>query len=89
VAMKELFLDTRSDVEQFHIELIRKIPISRRLQMVTSLIQTTRWLSWLGICERYPHDTAEERHQRFFSLLYGDENLGKRVADLLVRRGIL
>jgi len=36
--------DTHPAVEQFHIELIRKIPHSRRLQMVTSLIKTTRQL---------------------------------------------
>lgn len=42
--MNTLSSDTHPAVERFHIELIRKIPLPRRLQMVTSLIKTTRQL---------------------------------------------
>ncbi len=84
--MKTLSLDTRPDVEQLHVKLIRKIPISRRIQLVSSLIQTTRKLSWKALCERYPQETEEKRIQHFIALLYGDEILAKRIAELLAKK---
>jgi hypothetical protein len=62
--MNTLSSDTHPEIERLHIELIRKSPISRRLQMVSSLVKTTRQLSWQGICKRYPHDTKEARIER-------------------------
>ena len=78
--------DTHPEIERLHIELIRKAPISRRLQMVTSLIKTTRQLSWQGICERYPQDTEETRIERFLTLLYNDNVLARNVVSLLAQR---
>jgi hypothetical protein len=86
--MKPLSFDTHPDVERLHIEMIRKTPLSLRLQMVTSLIQTTRQLSWRGICERYPEETLELRLRRFLFLLYGDKSLAGRVVDLMIEKGI-
>jgi len=80
--MHTLSPDTHSKVEQLHIELLRKAPIFRRLQMVTSLVKTTRQLSWQGICERYPHDTEEARIERYLTLLYNDNVLARKVASL-------
>ena len=78
--------DTHPEIERLHIELIRKTPISRRLQMVASLVKTTRQLSWQGICERYPHDTEEARIERFLTLLYKDNILARKVASFLAQR---
>lgn len=47
--MNALFSDTHPAVERFHIELILKIPLSRRLQMVTALIKTTRQLFTISL----------------------------------------
>jgi len=71
--MRTLSSDTHSEAERFQIELIRKMPVFRRLQMVASLVKTTRQLSWQGICERYPDETLEAHIKRFVFLLYGDE----------------
>lgn len=86
--MRSLFTDTQPSIERFYIELIRKAPIFRRLQMVTSLIQTTRQLSWRGICERYSQETLESRLRRFILLLYGDKFLADRVINLMIEKGI-
>jgi hypothetical protein len=86
--MRPLSPDTRPEVERIHIEMIRKAPISLRLQMVTSLIQTTRQLSWRGICERYSKDTFESRLRRFILLLYRDEFLADRLINLMMKKGI-
>jgi len=86
--MRPLSSDTQPQVERIHIEMIRKAPLSLRLQMVNSLIQTTRQLSWTGICERYPQETPESRLKRFVFLLYGDKPLAEQVVNLMVEKGI-
>ena len=86
--MKTLSPDTDPKMERIHIEFMRKAPISRRLQMVASLIQTTRQLSWRGICERYPLETGDERLQRFLMLLYEDQEMTQKVIDLRAKKGI-
>ena len=86
--MKPLSPDTQPQVERIHIGMIRKAPLSLRLQMVTSLIQTTRRLSWRGICERYSQETLESRLRRFVLLLYGDKSLADRVVNLMMEKGI-
>ncbi len=85
--MKPLSSDTHPEIERIHIEMIRKTPISVRLRMVNSLIQTTRQFSWRGICERYPEETPESRLRRFILLLYGDELLADRLMNLRKERG--
>ena len=86
--MKPLSFDTHPQVERIHIEMIRKAPLSLRLGMVTSLIQTTRQLSWKGICERYPQETLESRLRRFILLLYEDKFLAERVVKFIMEKGI-
>lgn len=83
--MKTMSPDTHPDIERFHLELIRKASIFRRLQMVTSLVKTTRYLSWQGICERYPNETQEARIERYVSLLYGDK-VAQQVIDSLMKK---
>ena len=84
--MKTLSSDTDPETEQLHIELIRKSSIFQRVQLVNSLIRTTRHLSWQVICKRYPDGSEEENVRRFISLLYGDDSLARRVTDLIIKR---
>ena len=86
--MKPLSPDTQPEVERIHIEMIRKAPLSLRLQMVNSLIRATRQLCWRGICERYSQETLESRLRRFVLLLYGDKSLADRVVKLMMEKGI-
>ncbi len=85
--MRTLSIDTRVNAERFHIEQIRKTPVSKRLETVASLIRTTRRLSWRGIRERYPDETDEQSIQRFLLLLYGDQLPSERIAALSVKKG--
>ena len=86
--MKPLSPDTQPQAERIHIEMIRKRPLSLRIQIVTSLIQTTRQLSWRAVCERYPQEKLESRLRRFILLLYGDEFLADRLVNLMMEKGI-
>jgi len=84
--MKTSASDTARKAEKIQIDLLRKASISKRLQMVNSLVQTTRWLSWQAICERYPNETERFRLERFLSLLYNDESLAHEVGHRLFGR---
>lgn len=86
--MKTLFPDADSKTEQFHIELIRKAPFYRRLQLVSSLIKTTRLLAWQGICERHPDETFEFRIERLIYLLYEDESLARKVKSCIKEKNL-
>jgi methionine aminopeptidase len=81
--MKTLSSDTSLKAEQMQIKLIRKSSIYKRLLAVNSLVQTTRWLSWRAISERYPGQTEQFLVERYLSLLYDDESLTRRVAHHL------
>jgi hypothetical protein len=86
--MKPLSSDTHPEAERIHIAMIRKAPLSLRLQLVTSLVRTTRDLSWRGICERYSQETLESRLKRFLLLLYEDETPADKIVSLVMEKGI-
>jgi hypothetical protein len=77
--MKESTFDTSRQAEKIQIDLLRKASVASRLQLVNSLVQTTRWLSWQAICERHSGETERYCLERFFTLLYNDESLAKKV----------
>jgi len=84
--MRNSYRDTDPRIERLQIGLIRGAPVYKRLQIVSSLIKTTRRLSWQGLCERYSEETMEARIERFFSLLYGDIPLAQKAVLALKKR---
>jgi hypothetical protein len=76
--LKTLSSDTSLKAEQIQIKLIRESSISKRLLAVNSLVQTTRWLSWRAISDRYPDQTDQFLVERYLSFLYDDESLARR-----------
>jgi hypothetical protein len=84
--MKESTIDNDRQAEKIQIDLLRKASVSKRLQLVNSLVQTTRWLSWQAICERYPTETERFRLEHFLVLLYNDETLAQKVGYRLFGR---
>jgi len=78
--------DTDPRIERLQIGLIRKAPVFKRLQVVSSLVKTSRRLSWQGLYERYPKETMEARVERFFSLLYGDIPLAQKAVRASKKR---
>jgi len=85
--MKTLSPDTSQSAEKVLVDLISKAPVYKRIDIVSSLIKTTRYLSWQAICDRYSGETEEKRTMRFITLLYGDETLAQRVTDMLSKAG--
>lgn len=86
--MKTLSPDTNEEIERFYIGLISRASFQKRIEMVNSLIRTTRRLSWIGICERYPEDSLNKRIERFILLLYENKPMAKRVMEQLIYKNI-
>jgi hypothetical protein len=71
--------DTDLKAEGVLVRLLRETPVYRRIEAVSSLVKTTRLLSWQGIRERFPRDTPRGRAGRFLQLLYPDLPEAKRI----------
>jgi len=84
--MKKLVSDTNQQAKKIQIDLLRKASIAKRLHLVNSLVQTTRWLSWQAICERHSGETERFRLERFFTIIYKDEDLARKVGHRLFGR---
>ncbi len=83
--MRTLSRDTSVEAERVLIQLLRRAPVYKHLEIVSSLIKTTWQLSWLGICERHPKETRPAQARRFFSLLYPDFPQPEKIEDVVRR----
>jgi hypothetical protein len=70
-----LFLDTDEDAEQVLIEMARRVPVSKKLDMVWSISDSVRDLARIGIRQRYPNATDEEMHCRLAALVFDRETV--------------
>ena len=71
--MSRLFPDTSPDAERVLIELMRKAPPWRKLELVAQLNETVRLLALSGLRQRYPDATPEELRRHLADLLLGPE----------------
>ena len=69
--MSVLFPDTAPEAERVLIDLLRRAPPLRKLEMVGQLNQTVRTLALSGLRQRHPQATAEELRRRLADLLLG------------------
>jgi hypothetical protein len=76
--MMTLYTDTRPEAERVQIELLRRAPAWRKLQMVDQLNQSARALALSGLRQRYPRATPVELRRRLADLVLGAE-LAARV----------
>ncbi len=65
--------DTSLEAEKVHIELLRKVGVVRRFNLMRSLTATTRRLSWQSLGRVRPDQTLTEKRVWFAGLLYGEE----------------
>jgi hypothetical protein len=76
--MSELFPDTRPEAERVLLELLRRAPAWRKLEMVAQMNEAVRTLLMSGLRQRYPHAPPEELRRRLADALLGPE-LAARV----------
>jgi hypothetical protein len=80
-----LSADTHPEAERVQIELLRRAPAWRKLQMVDEMNQTVRTLALSGLRQRFPRATDAALRRRLADLWLGEELAarvyGKRSAD--------
>jgi hypothetical protein len=72
-AMSSLFTDTDPQVEEFHIRLLRELPVWRKVEMFVELNASARLIAISGIRQRFPDADQSELQYRLAALLYGEE----------------
>ena len=80
--MSTLFPDTHPEAEKVLIDLLRKAPSWRKLEMVGQLNAAVKTLMLSGLRERYPNDPPARLRRRMADLLLGPE-LAARVYGTL------
>ena len=70
--------DTSPDVERRLIEMTRRLPIERRIQLAARFSTSLRQMAWNGLRQRHPEATACELRRRFAEL-----HLGPAIAQTL------
>ena len=76
--MSRLFSDTTPAAEAVQIELIRRAPAWRKLQIMDQLNQSLRLWALSGLRQRYPAASDAEVRRRLADLVLGPE-LAARV----------
>ena len=72
--MKPLSMDTTPEAQQIQFELLRHVPVWKRLALTCELIQTTRKLMLVDLRRRFPQASEEELRRRLIArLLTRDE----------------
>ena len=72
------YSDTRPEVEEIYLELLRKASPARKLALVGEMNETVKILALSGLKSRFPDDSPEMLRRRLADLLLGLE-LAKRV----------
>ena len=75
--MKTQSPDTNPEAERVLIELLRRAPAWRRLQLADRMSSSVRNLSMVGLRARHPRATEAELRRRFADIYLGPELAAK------------
>ena len=76
--MATLFSDTDPKAERVQIELLRRAPVWRKIQMVAQLNETVRTLALSGLRQRHP-DASPQALRRLLADLVLGELLAEKI----------
>jgi hypothetical protein len=80
--MAILFPDTDPKAERVLLELLRREPAWRKLEMVGQMNEAVRTLALNGLRSHYPNDSPDRLHRRLADLLLGPELAAKVYGPL-------
>ena len=76
--MRTLYSDTNPKTERVQIELLRRAPAWRKIQMVSQLNETVRTLALSGLRQRHPDASPQVLRRLLADLMLG-ESLAEKV----------
>lgn len=65
--------DTDPEAERVQLEILSRMPVWRKVQLVADANETSRALALAGLRRRHPGAGPEELHRRFLGLWLGEE----------------
>jgi hypothetical protein len=68
-----LSLDTDLEAHRVQLEILKRMPLSRKFQLIGDAIETSRIFAMAGLRSRHPGAGPEELHRRFVGLWLGEE----------------
>lgn len=80
--MTRLFPDTSPEAERVQIELLRRAPAWRKLELLGRLNAMARTLALSGLRRRHPEATPAELRRRLADLLLGPELAARAYGPL-------
>ena len=75
--------DTPPKIERIQIELLRKMPPWRKMEIVGQMNEMVRALAMAGLRQRYPQDSPARLQRRLADLLLGPELAAKVYGPLV------
>ena len=76
--MTALYPDTNAKAERVQLELLRRAPAWRKVQMVAQLNETIRTLALSGLRQRHPDASPQELRRLLANLILG-ESLAEKI----------
>jgi len=70
--------DTDPEIERIQIELLRKMSVARKFELVAQMHETGRLIALTGLRHLHPDDSPAQLRRRLAGLLLGEE-LATRV----------
>ena len=70
--------DTHPDIEQMQIELLRRMPVARKLELIAQMNQSMRTMAISGLRRHHPDEDEAQLRRRLADLVLGAE-LAARV----------
>ncbi len=69
----DVISDTRPEIEEIWIKMLRQCSPARKMQMVAELNETVRQLALSGLRSQYPEDSPARLKRRLADLILGEE----------------
>ncbi|MBE0410987.1 MAG: hypothetical protein IBX69_14805 [Anaerolineales bacterium] len=71
--MDQYYSDTHANMEALQMRLLRGAPPWRKMELLVSLVNSSRSLAMAGMRERYPNASEAELRRQFAELMLGTD----------------
>ena len=70
---ERIFTDTPKEIEDLLIDIYRRMPPWRKIELVEDANRTARQLAWAGLHSRHPGESKSRLRRRLLDMVLGEE----------------
>ncbi len=74
---ERILSDSEREVEDLLVDIYRRMPSWRKIELVEDANRTARQLAWAGLHSRHPGETKTRLRRRLLDLVLGEETANK------------